>query len=132
MCGVTVRRESVTWCLDSEELNENFGNLLELPALDGPWLRIRGYSTSTASVDITDSRDGYILDGSKNCRASLKTRVFSNSEQVNQKSISTNRLNDNSPPAFTRDFKAGGQGQGLHLGPGGADHTGRFIFYFYH
>merc|ERR1712066_1066914 len=42
------------------------------------------------SVDTDDSRDqckvnGYIIDRSKNCRATLKTTVFSNSKQVVEK-----------------------------------------------
>ena len=93
---------------DSEELNENYpnvrrigqgyniliGNLLELPALDSPGHNgFRGLHKrifNPYSVDVTDSRDeckvhGYIFDGSKNCRASLKTTVFSNSKQVMEK-----------------------------------------------
>ena len=93
---------------DSRELNENYpnvrrigqgyniliGNLLELPALDSPGHQgFRGLHKrifNPYSVDITDSRDeckvnGYIFDESKNCRASLKTTVFSNSKQVLEK-----------------------------------------------
>merc|ERR1712107_148968 len=93
---------------DSEELNLNYpnvrrigqgyniivGNLLELPALDITGHNgLRGLHKRTFnpySIDIADSRDeckvnGYIFDGSKNCRASLKTTVFSNSKQVLEK-----------------------------------------------
>merc|ERR1719340_519565 len=93
---------------DSEELNQNYpnvrrigqgynilvGNLLELPALDITGHNgLRGLHKrifNPYSIDITDSRDeckvnGYIFDGSKNCRASLKTTVFSNSKQVLEK-----------------------------------------------
>ena len=93
---------------DSEELNQNYpnvrrigqgyniivGNLLELPALDSTGHNgLRGLHKrifNPYSIDIADSRDeckvnGYIFDGSKNCRASLKTTVFSNSKQVLEK-----------------------------------------------
>merc|ERR1711884_168835 len=67
------------------------GNLLELPARDT--LGHKGFRGlhknifNPYSVDIDDSRDqcqinGYILDRSKNCAASLKTKIFSNSRQV--------------------------------------------------
>merc|ERR1711884_816959 len=67
------------------------GNLLELPARDT--LGHRGFRGlhknifNPYSVDIDDSRDrckvnGYLTDTSKNCAASLKTKIFSNSRQV--------------------------------------------------
>merc|ERR1712079_403895 len=67
------------------------GNLLELPARDT--LGHQGFRNlhknifNPYSVDIDDSRDqckvnGYIMDRSKNCAASLKTKIFSNSRQV--------------------------------------------------
>merc|ERR1711988_1063353 len=93
---------------DSQELNDNYpnvqrigqgynillGNLLELPALDS--LGHNGFRGlhkrifNPYSVDYADSRDdckinGYILDKSRNCRATLKTTVFSNSKQVVEK-----------------------------------------------
>ena len=67
------------------------GNLLELPARDTQGHKgFRGLHKNIFnpySVDIDDSRDqckvnGYILDRSKNCAASLKTKIFSNSRQV--------------------------------------------------
>merc|ERR550525_818661 len=93
---------------DSGEENQNYpnvrrigqgynilvGNLLELPALDLPGHNgLRGLHKrifNPYSIDIADSRDeckvnGYIFDRSKNCRASLKTTVFSNSKQVVEK-----------------------------------------------
>merc|ERR1711963_823419 len=66
----------------------------ELPALDSTGHNgLRGLHKrifNPYSIDIADSRDeckvnGYIFDGSKNCRASLKTTVFSNSKQVLEK-----------------------------------------------
>merc|ERR1711936_473467 len=101
-------REATECNPDSGELNENYpnvqrigqgyniliGNLLELPALDS--LGHNGFRElhkrifNPYSVNYDDSRDdckinGYILDKSRNCRATLKTTVFSNSNQVIEK-----------------------------------------------
>jgi hypothetical protein len=70
------------------------GNLLALPALDSAGHNgFRGLHKrifNPYSIDIADSGDacninGYNFDGSKNCQASLKTTVFSNSNQVLEK-----------------------------------------------